>query len=119
MSFISNFIWFILVGLIGGLLWTIAGILCCITIVGIPLGIQCFKFAWLTMAPFGKDVTFNGGTVSMLANILWIGICGWEMAVFFSTVGVLFCVSIIGFPLGLQCFKFAKLALFPFGAEIG
>ncbi len=54
MSCLGNIIWFIFGGLIGGLTWCLAGILWCITIIGIPIGLQCFKFASLSFAPFGK-----------------------------------------------------------------
>ncbi len=54
MSCLGNVIWFIFGGLIGGLSWLAAGILWCITIIGIPIGMQCFKIASLSFAPFGK-----------------------------------------------------------------
>lgn len=118
MSTLGNIIWFLLGGLIAGMCWLIAGLLCCITIIGIPLGIQCFKFVELSFFPFGKDIQFNSGTVSVLINILWLLIFGFEMAMIFAVIGLLFCITIIGIPFGLQMFKFAKLALMPFGAQI-
>ena len=68
MSIIGNIFWFIFIGLISGLGWILAGILCCITIIGIPLGLQSFKMAGLTFCPFGKEVVYGGGAVSFLAN---------------------------------------------------
>ena len=81
MSLLGNIIWFIFIGVWSGLGWLIAGALCCITIVGIPLGIQCFKMAGLTASPFGKEVIYGGGTGSFLVNLLWIVLLGWELAV--------------------------------------
>lgn len=119
MRFIGNILWFIFGGVILGLAWFLAGLLCCITIIGIPLGIQCFKFASLALWPFGRDVDFShAGVVSLLVNILWILLLGWELAVTAVTIGLVYCVTIIGIPFGLQAFKFAKLALLPFGARI-
>lgn len=118
MSIIANIFWFIFIGLISGLGWIFAGIICCITIVGIPLGLQSFKMAELTFCPFGKEVVYGGGGVSFLANLLWIVFFGWELAVFYLVMGLICCVSLIGIPLGLQCFKMAKLALMPFGASV-
>ena len=43
---------------------------------------------------------------------------GWWMALGYLGAGVLNCITIIGIPFGLQSFKMAKLALWPFGAEI-
>lgn len=101
-----------------GLGWCLAGILWSITIVGLPIGRQCFKFAELAFFPFGKDVEYGGGAVSLLANILWLIFSGVPLAVGAALNGVLFCCTIIGIPFGLQCFKIAKLALMPFGAHV-
>ena len=95
----------------GRLLW-------CITIVGIPIGLQCFKFASLAFFPFGKEVRYGGGTVSLLLNLIWILVSGIPLAITAATNGILLCCTIIGIPFGLQCFKMAKLALMPFGAEV-
>lgn len=120
MSLIGNLIWILCGGLIGALLWTIAGVLCTITIIGIPLGLQCFKIAALTLAPFGKEVeTGNLGAVNLLANIIWILVLGWELCVFHFVTGILLSITIIGIPFGKQHFKLAALALLPFGARLG
>lgn len=118
MRLLGNILWLILGGFIAGLLWCIAGLLCCITVVGIPLGIQCFKFGALAMCPFGKDVEFGGGAISLLANIIWLVVCGIPMAVASATWGCILCITIIGIPFGKQFFKLAKLSLMPFGARI-
>lgn len=117
MRIILNILWFIFGGFVSGLLWLLAGLLCCITIIGIPFGMQCFKFASLCFFPFGKDVEYRGGTVSLLVNLLWLPI-GVLMCVHEIVVGCLWCITIIGIPNGLQFFKFAKLSLAPFGARV-
>lgn len=118
MSCLGNIIWFLFGGFISGLSWCVAGILWCITIVGIPIGVQCFKFATLSFFPFGKDVEYRGGVGSLIVNILWILFSGAALAIEHLTFGLLFCITIIGIPFGLQHFKLAKLALMPIGAEI-
>lgn len=119
MKILGNIIWVILGGLIMALLWCVAGIICCITIIGIPLGIQAFKFASLVFWPFGRDVDFsNMGVGSVIMNILWLVFLGWELAAGSAVLGLFYCITIVGIPFGLQWFKFAKLALMPFGAEI-
>lgn len=118
MSCLGNVIWFLFGGFFLGLGWAFAGILCCITIVGIPLGIQCFKFAELSFFPFGREIEYGGGPVSLLANILWLIFLGIPLAIEAATLGLVFCITIIGIPFGLQCFKLAKLALMPFGARV-
>ena len=118
MRLLGNIIWFIFGGFISGITWCLAGVLWCITIIGIPIGIQCFKFASLAFSPFGKDVEYGGGAMSLLANIIWIIVSGIPMALENFLIGCIWCVTIVGIPFGLQFFKIAKLALMPFGAEI-
>ena len=118
MSCLANILWFIFGGFWMGLGWLLAGILWCITIIGIPWGTQCFKFAKLSFFPFGKDVEYGGGAGSMILNIIWLLISGLPLALDCLICGVIFCVTIIGIPFGKQCFKLAKLALMPFGATI-
>jgi uncharacterized membrane protein YccF (DUF307 family) len=100
------------------LTWALAGCLWCISIVGIPIGIQCFKFAGLSFFPFGKEIHYGGGAGSMLLNILWLLITGIPLAIVSASFGAVLCITIIGIPFGLQHFKIAKLALMPFGATI-
>lgn len=118
MKIIGNILWFVFGGFLSGLGWVLAGCLWCITIIGIPIGTQCFKFAGLAFFPFGKEVVYGGGTISLLANILWLIISGIPMAVGNFITGCLWCITIIGIPFGKQFFKIAKLSLMPFGASV-
>ncbi len=119
MHLLGNIIWIVFGGLISAILWFIAGILCCITFIGIPFGIQCFKIASFVFSPFGRDVEIRGfGLGSIIGNIIWIILLGWELCISHLVVGVIFCITIIGIPFGKQHFKLAKLSLIPFGARI-
>lgn len=118
MGTLGNIIWIIFGGLVTAIGWFLAGILWSITIVGIPVGRQCFKFAFLSLAPFGKDVQYGGGGGSLLLNIIWLIVTGIPMAVNYCILGLLYSITIIGIPFGKQCFKLAKLSLMPFGAQI-
>ena len=118
MGCLGNLLWFLFGGIWMGLSWLLAGFLWCITIVGIPIGIQCFKFASLAFFPFGKEVVYGGGTVSLLLNIIWIVITGIPLAIEAAVIGGILCITVVGIPFGIQCFKIAKLALMPFGAEV-
>lgn len=118
MSCLGNILWFIFGGFLSGMGWLLAGCLWCITIVGIPWGKQCFKFAKLSFFPFGKEVEYGGGSVSLVLNIIWLLISGIPLAVESAVIGCLLCVTIVGIPFGLQQFKLAKLALMPFGATV-
>jgi len=118
MSCLGNIIWFVFAGLWQGLGWSIAGILWSITIIGIPIGRQCFKFAALSFCPFGKDVQPGGGPVSLMLNIIWLAVSGLPLAITAAANGIVLCLTIIGIPFGKQCFKLALLALMPFGARV-
>ena len=118
MRLIGNFLWFVFGGLLSGLAWVIAGCIWCITVVGIPIGLQCFKFATLSFWPFGREIRYGEGMFSFLVNIIWILICGWEMAILNIIFGLIWCITIVGIPFGKQFFKLARLSFMPFGAEI-
>ena len=119
MKTIGNILWILFGGLLGAIAWVIIGLLWCVTLIGIPVGKQCFKFASLTLCPFGKDIQYgNTKTVGTLANIIWLLLFGIEMACTFCVIGAVFCITIIGIPFGRQYFKLARLSIMPFGAEI-
>lgn len=119
MNFIGNLIWLIFGGIIAGIAWFLAGLILCITIIGIPFGIQCFKISTFVFWPFGKEIELgNFGVGGLLFNIIWIIFFGWEFAIIHFIIGVVFCITIIGIPFGIQHFKFAQLGLIPFGAKI-
>lgn len=118
MGCLGNVIWFICGGFLSGLSWLLAGVLWCITIIGIPVGKQCFKLAGLSFFPFGKDVVYGGGAGSLLLNIIWLLVTGIPLAIESAVFGIFLCITIVGIPFGLQHFKIAKLALMPFGAHI-
>ncbi|MCL2517137.1 MAG: YccF domain-containing protein [Oscillospiraceae bacterium] len=118
MKTIGNIIWILFGGFVVAIMWCVSGLVCCCTIVGIPLGIQCFKIASFVLWPFGKKINYiNAGRFgSCIGNILWWLIFGWELALTSCLFGLLFCVTIIGIPFGLQFFKLAQLSFMPFGA---
>lgn len=118
LRFLGNLLWFILGGFLSGLSWTVCSLLWCVTIAGIPVGVQCFKFAKLSCCPFGKHVRWSDGAVSLIVNILWIILSGVPLAIEHLTMGLILCVTIVGIPFGKQHFKLAKLALMPFGSEV-
>lgn len=118
MRVLGNILWVLFGGAFMALLWLMAGLLCCVTIIMIPVGMQCFKFAGFVLWPFGKTVYYGGGAGGCLLNALWLLLLGWELALTHVVVGLLFCITIVGIPFGVQCFKFARLALTPFGAVV-
>ena len=121
MKFIGNILWMVLGGFIISLYYALVGLLFCISIIGIPFGMQLFKMAGLALWPFGHDVTpgaNDGGCLSLIMNVIWIVLGGIEIALMHVTLGIGFCITIFGIPFGLQHFKMALLALVPFGKKI-
>lgn len=119
MSCLGNIVWIIFGGIFGAIGWCLIGLIWCITIVGIPIGIQCFKMARLQLAPFGKEVvTINDSNRSLILNILWIVFGGLELCIANLISAFFLCITIVGIPFAAQSLKMAKLSLMPFGKEI-
>ena len=118
MRLIGNILWLILGGLLLAASWAIIGLVLCITIVGIPLGIQAFKMAGLTLTPFGKTVEYGGGVGSVLINIIWFVLAGWWLAIGHIITAVAMAVTIVGIPLALANLKLIPVSLMPLGKEI-
>ncbi len=121
MNVIGNIFWIIFGGLITAIMYFIAGLLLCITIIGIPFGIQLFKFGNYALWPFGREIV-NGanstGCLSVVMNVIWICCGWWEIALTHLFFGLVFCITIIGIPLGIKHFQMALLSCLPFGKEI-
>ena len=119
MRILLNLLWIIFGGLLSAIGWVLAGCLWCITVIGIPVGVQCFKLASISLNPFGKEIVYEkNGAGSFLLNLIWLIISGWELALGNAILGVILCITIIGIPWGKQYFKIAKVALMPFGAVV-
>jgi uncharacterized membrane protein YccF (DUF307 family) len=121
MNLIGNVIWIIFGGLVAFLGYIWGGLVLCCTIVGIPWGLQCFKIGIATLAPFGKTVRSNGGSIpglSCLLNLIWLIFAGLWIALTHLLFGVLLCITIIGIPFGVQHFKLMTLSLSPFGYDL-
>lgn len=121
MNLLLNVIWLIFGGFIVVLAYLLGGLILCITIIGIPFGIQCFKLAGLALAPFGREIREKeppSGALAVIMNIIWIILPGLELAVFHLVMALLFAVTIIGLPLAAQHLKMTRLAILPFGFQV-
>ena len=121
MNVIGNIIWFFLGGFAIALLYWLLALLFCLTIVGVPFGLQLFKIGSFVLFPFGRDLVEGvnaEGCLNTLFNVLWIVLGWWEIALSHFICGAVFCCSIVGIPFGLQHFKIALKTLLPFGKQI-
>lgn len=125
MRLLLNLLWIVLGG--GLLLWleyVIAGLILCLTIVGIPFGLQCFKLGGLALLPFGKELrrqdgSFASDTLRLVFNVLWFVVGGIWIFITHVTLAVGLAVTVIGVPFAVQHLKLAVLALWPFGRSAG
>jgi uncharacterized membrane protein YccF (DUF307 family) len=120
---ILNVIWFVLCGLWMAIGYAIAGLACFVLfflVVTIPLGIAAFRIASYVLWPFGRTIVprEDAGAGSLVANIIWIVLFGWWLALGHLATGVALCVTIIGIPLGLANFKIIPISLVPLGVRI-
>ena len=121
MSCLGNIIWMIFGGFLAGLGYIIGGLLVCLTIVGIPFGVQAIKLGVATMSPFGREIVPNqnaADSAHVILNIIWAILFGWEIALAHLLHGLLLYITIIGIPFGNQHFKLIPLALAPFGRDL-
>ena len=120
MRTIGNILWFVLAGLWLAIGYAVAGVLACILIITIPFGIASFRLAGFVIWPFGRTAVWrrDAGVMSVIGNIIWVVLFGWEMALAHLVAGLLLFVTIIGIPFGIACWKMIPLALFPLGRQV-
>ncbi|MGK7928606.1 MAG: YccF domain-containing protein [Spirulina sp.] len=121
MSLLGNIIWLLFGGFLAGLGYIIGGLSLCITIIGIPFGIQTIKIGIATMTPFGREIVVTeetGSVLNTIFNIIWLFLFGWEIALTHLLFAFLLAITIIGLPFAKQHWKLLFLCLFPFGRTL-
>jgi uncharacterized membrane protein YccF (DUF307 family) len=100
--------------------YAFAALICFVFIVTIPFGVAALRIAMFALWPFGRTVVKkpNAGAASAIANVLWLVLCGWWLALGHIVTGVLLCVTIIGIPFGIANFKLIPVSLLPFGRDV-
>ena len=128
MRAIGNFLWFVLGGILMGLLWWLVGLIAYITIVGIPWGKACFVMGNFSFFPFGKEAIsrreltrekdVGTGGLGMIGNVVWFIFAGLWLAIGHVFSAIANFLSIIGIPFGIQHLKLAGIALSPIGKTV-
>ncbi len=120
MRTLGNILWFVLAGLWLAIAYVVAGLVAFVLIVTIPFGIASFRLAGYVIWPFGRTVVWkrDAGVLSIVGNVVWILVLGWELAIAHVVAGLLLCLTVVGIPLGLAAFKMVPLALVPLGREV-
>ena len=117
MTLIGNILWFVLGGFLEEALYFLGGLMMCVTIIGIPFGIQMIKIAGLALCPFGRDVEMmrDSGCLNTFFNILWLVLGWWEIAIVHLALAAVFAITIIGIPFAKAHWRIMKLSMLPFG----
>lgn len=116
MRFLGNVLWLIFGGLEMAIITFLEGIILCITIIFIPVGVQMFQVSGFLIWPMGKKVVpASPNGFKTVLNVIWCILGGIWNALAFLIIGCIFCITIIGIPFGLQFFKLAKFTLMPLG----
>jgi len=120
MRLILNLIWLILCGWWMAIMYVLFGILAAILIITIPFAIACFRIASYVIWPFGRSIAMRrtAGLGSLIGNIIWVILFGWEMALAHLVAGLLLFITIIGIPFGIASWKMIPLSLFPLGRQV-
>ena len=120
MRTLGNVLWLLLAGWWLALGYVVAGVVACVLIITIPFGIASLRIAGFVLWPFGRTVVWKprAGVGSVIGNVLWIIFFGWELAVAHLIAGLLLCVTIIGIPFGLACWKMVPISLLPLGRDV-
>lgn len=121
MSALGNIIWLVFGGLIAALGYLLGGLLLCLTVIGIPFGLQSIKIGVATLAPFGKEVVAGqhaNSTLRVLFNLIWLILFGWEIALAHLISALILTITVVGIPFAKQHIKLIPLALFPFGRDL-
>jgi len=121
MSFFGNILWFFLGGVFVALWYFVFGLLMCISIIGIPFGVQLMKIAGVALCPFGRDVVLmkDAGCLSAVFNVIWILTGWWEIAIAHLILAVIFTITIVGIPFAKAHWRLAKMSVMPFGSVRG
>jgi uncharacterized membrane protein YccF (DUF307 family) len=120
-NLLLNLLWFVLGGWIVLLAYLLGAVLLCLTIIGIPFGVQCLKLSVLGAAPFGRQIRERdppAGVIALIMNIIWILLPGLELVILHLVLAAVFAITIIGLPFAAQHMKLARLALIPFGFRV-
>lgn len=108
----------LLVGIWATILSVIMGILCCLTIIGIPFGIKHFKFIKIIFMPLGTTAAYRPNGKQRVLNICWSFFGGYFERIVFTIATLIFKITSFGTPIALQIDRMYAYIKGPFGAEL-
>ncbi|NOX64077.1 MAG: YccF domain-containing protein [Chloroflexi bacterium] len=121
MTCLGNILWLIFGGLLASIGYILGGLAMCLTIVGIPFGLQSIRIGIANLAPFGKEVVITPharSTLALILDVIWLVLFGWGIALVHLTSAIILAITIIGIPFAKQHWKLIPVALLPFSREL-
>ncbi len=121
MTCLGNIVWLIFGGLFASIGYILGGLAMCLTIVGIPFGLQSIRIGVANLAPFGKEVVITPharSTLALILDVIWLLLFGWGIALIHLTSAIILAITIIGIPFAKQHWKLIPVALLPFSREL-
>lgn len=124
-----NFIWIAFGGGILAIIWLILTAICCLTIVGIPLGRIFFQFAKLSISPYGKDLVRETELIDqqnvsifkkageIILKAIWFPM-GIFLAAIYLGLGILSSIAAVSKPIADVYLKMGKMVLAPVGVKV-
>lgn len=119
--FVLNLLWLVFgSGIVLAIGYGIAALICFVLVVTIPFGVASLRLAYYSLWPFGRTLAAKpgAGLATGLANVLWVVLAGWWLALMHIIAGVGLCLTIIGIPFGIANFKLVPAAFWPLGREV-
>lgn len=115
-----NIIWLLFGGIWLALAYLLVGIISCIFIVTIPIGVAFMRMAAYVFWPFGKNVVKKPdyGPFSTVINVVWFILIGWVLALVHLVTALGQAVTIIGIANAIVSIKMIPVSCFPFGKRI-
>src|ERR1700753_2023446 len=108
LNLLGNILWLIFGGFLSGLAYIFGGLMSCLTIIGIPFGIQAMKLGVAMFWPFGKELRTlpdADSPVRIILNVIWLIFFGWEIALNHLFWAIVLGITVVGIPFALQHIK--------------
>ena len=116
---VANVVWLVVAGWELLLAWWFAGLLVCLTVVGIPFGVQLFKIGLYAAWPFGRSAkVVDPSPLGTVGNVLWVVLIGWWLALAHVVAAVAVALTIVGIPAAWVNLKLVSIAFMPFGRRV-
>jgi uncharacterized membrane protein YccF (DUF307 family) len=127
-SLVLNLLWLFFGGFWMGLGWLLAGAIMTISIIGLPFAPAAFGMARYAFLPFGQtavDREWLTGRIDLgtspagtLANMVWLVLAGWWLALGHLAAAIGLGITIIGLPFAWAHLKLAGYAIWPIGQTV-